>query len=190
MIHHVSQNATEQHIKCMISRMSISRWLRNIWLAQRSAKLVVSTSRENGMLWGKLATVHDELKFVRRELDEVLAYSKMNPVSLASHYRVDAVIADEVSAPVRDKYQHVVIELVRMRQYVELGMLRVSEEAPDAVARKMAEDTGAQWVEQIYPKLAEALGVPENKRNASRLDHNRNRAVIDQRDSMIYGGKL
>ena len=167
---------------------NVSRWVKCVWFARTNARQLSITAQENGMLWGKLASVHDELKFVRRELDEVLSYGKMEPISLASHYRVDAV-KDDVNTPVREEYQQVRIELVRMRQYVDLSLLRMNEEAPDAVARKMAEDTGAQWVEQIYPKLAEALGVPAHKQNVKRLDHNHNRAVIDQRDSMIYGGR-
>ncbi len=168
---------------------NVKRWVKCVWFARTNAWQLSMTAQENGVLWGKLATAHDELRFVKRELDEVVAYGKGDPVSLASHYRVDAAIAHEDGALVREEYQRVLIELVSTRKYVELGLLRRGKEAPDAVARRMAEDTGAQWVEEIYPKLADALGVPAHKQNAKRLDHNHNRAVIDQRDSMIYGGR-
>ncbi len=170
---------------------NVKRWVRLVWFLRTNARLLSSTARENGVLWGKLATTHDELKFTQRELQETVDYTKLSPVSLAGNYKVEVTVGDgDMSAPVREEYQRVCIELLHVRKYVELTMMSRNKEAPDAVARRMAEDTGARWVEEIYPKLATALGVPAHKQNAGRLDHNHNRAVISQRDSMMYGGKF
>ena len=168
---------------------NLRRWVKCVWFAYTNAKNLAATAQENGRLWGKLATLSDELRFTKRERDELIDYNRMDPVSLAAHYTVEVAVVDDVIAPVREEFKQVLIELVSLQRYVELKILKFKD-VPDAIARRMAEDTGRQWVDEIYPKIATALGVPAHKQNPKRLDHVGNQALMSQRDSMMYGGRF
>jgi len=140
---------------------NLKRWLRLVWFARTNAKLLHDTAQENGVLWGKIAKLSDDLRFTRLELDEVSEYNKFDALQLAPQY--EAVASESA------EYHHLTVDLMAYRQHYDFVTLGF-DGAPDFLARKLAEETGRSWMENIYPKIATAMGVKKHKRNPKRLD--------------------
>ena len=157
-------DVTQEHIKMVFRDAffnSVPRWMKNIWLAQRSAKLVISTTKENGRLWGKLASMSDELRFTKMELDEVTEFQRLPSFHLAGHYEAEVME--------RLENQQIVVSLTSYQWNYKLVMIGY-DGAPDYFARTMAKETGKSWMNEIYPKIADAMKIDPDDRHPELLD--------------------